>query len=239
MSSTTTPNITRTKSNLAVASLINGGTSGGIKSTHSSIQPQEQKPTKTEVHMVIATTIKDVPTVANADLLYKNVSSYAPGVMSPLKSSTCLTGNYALQQYSILNSGGDFRVVSTSNPLTNIRTLTNAITTSPLGNTMVPVTKVEASNQFQGKTSYIPILPANKIKAQSKDSQNIKFISTESNATVASKVASSSSKATFHGKLHSGKVNHNKKMSSGTANAIFVPRGWNRIVEKQHITYVR
>lgn len=225
----------QTKSNLAVASLINGG----IKPTKSSAQPQECKTSKIEhvetmTTTTTATNIKDVPTVANSDLLYKNVPSGTQGMMSSLQSSTTVTGNFTFQQYRGLLNNGDYRIVSTSsNPLTNIRTLTNAITTNP--SLEVPVAKVD---QFQVKTPYVPILPASKIKSQSNEA-TLKLISNEliKNTVVSRKGTSVPLKPSFHAKLSSGKTN--KKISPGTGNAIFVPRGWNRIVEKQHITYVR
>lgn len=225
----------QTKSNLAVASLINGG----VKSTKSSVQLQECKPPKTEqVEITTATTnIKDVPTVANSDLLYKNVSSVTHGMVSTLQPPTSVTGNLTFQQYPGLLNNGDYRIVSTSsNPLTNIRTLTNAITTSQSLEDTLVTHKVD---QFQVKTPYVPILPANKIKPQSNDEATLKLISNEliKNTVVSHKGTSVLSKPNFHAKLSSGKPN--KKASQGTGNAIFVPRGWNRIVEKQNITYVR
>ena len=205
MSSTTTPNFTRTKANLTVASLINCGTSG---ISNSSSQSQDQPVTKTEAQSTkIITTVKDVPTVANADLLYKNISS---SVMSPLKSSSSLTANYTLQQYSNIINSNACKEASSSNPLTNIRTLTNAITTSSL-ETFVAESIVQGGSQFQGKTPYIPILPA------AKDSKS------KTNSTLIEK----------NGKM----AGQSKKFLQ--KNAIFVPRGWNRIVEKDHITYVR
>lgn len=226
----------QTKSNLAVASLINGGIT---KSTKASVQPQEYKHVETTTATTTTAHIKDVPTVANTDLLYKNVSSGTHIMtVSSLQPSTTITGNFTFQQYSGSLNNGDYRMVSTSsNPLTNIRTLTNAITTSPsLEDTLVSVTKVD---QFQGKTPYVPILPASKIKPQSNNEATLKLISNEliKNTVLSCKGTSVPAKPSFHAKISSRKTN--KKVSPGTGNAIFVPRGWNRIVEKQHITYVR
>ena len=246
MASTAANGINRTsKTNLSVASLINCSTSPKVVSS----SPEKVKTSIVTTSMLSAP--KNLPTVANSDLLYKNVSSASCSLPPPLAPaspvSATLSVNYTLQQYS--NLVGGFRTSTSSNPLSNIKTLTNVVTN--------PLSKIEVNHQYPSKKSYVeirpaPIAPVNQIVKSSVISPSINIASsTEKTIGVVTScnkpplvVFSTTSlvpttTVSSTNKLKTIIAKPSQGVQRAEVKAIFVPRGWNRILEKEYITYVR
>ena len=239
MSSTTANGISHAKTNLSVASLINGN-SASVKIPAST----PEKSLKTEVLTPGKTNgPKNVPTVASADLLYKNISPKNCSTSIPLVAPTSSMSNainYTIQQYPNIEPT-KYQTDNSSNPLTNIKTLTNAVTN--------PLNKIEVS-KFSSKP-YIPILPANHIKSTNpsplKGNMVVKnVVNFPSNVKTSYVVYSTATLSTTAIPVHAStskiknvfpKPSTSNKQSD--VKAVFVPRGWNRIIEKDSITYVR
>ena len=83
------------------------------------------------------------------------------------------------------------------------------------------------SIQYQVQKPYVPILPASPFKGN-----------TGLNINAKPPIASQRNTNTSNSKNLSTRSIQSKKQSQDSS-AIFVPRGWNRILEKELITYVR
>jgi len=240
MSSTTANGISHTKTNLSVASLINGNPVS-VKAPSA-----PEKLLKTEVLTTTKTNgPKNVPTVASVDLLYKSVSPKICSTSIPpssIASASSMSNaiNYTIQQYPNIEAI-KYRADTSSNPLTNIKTLTNAVTN--------PLNRIEV-NQFSSKP-YVPILPASHIKSTNPSplKNNVlgkNVVKFPSNVMTSYVVYSNPSLSTTAIPIHAPttkmktvipKPSTSSKQSE--VKAVFVPRGWNRILEKESITYVR
>lgn len=238
--------------NLSVASLINN-TANNTKLSTTEKQAKQQVictcSTNTQTKNTIATSLpaRNVPTLAYSELLYKTISSHI--------SSTCSISSSALGSAGIIYTHGLQNIsnrtnnstvyTSTVNPLSHIKSLTNSV-----------IMQGTNLNVSQANSSYIHIKPAPAVLYKTANfpvgEGHIK-VSRDRSIQNVSAFTKSPNSQTSSNTLITGNVvgvsNIEQKtfqaVKTGNANGpnltlppIFVPKGWNRILEKDGITYV-
>lgn len=206
-----------------------------------------------------------LPTVANSDLLYKSVSSpnsnSTPPPLAPTSPvAATLTVNYTLKPYT--NIIGTFGGTSIENPLTHIKTLTNVVT-SPQTHTKnlsyvdikpLPNMTTNIFNNILVQPPPIPAADSSLVSLLTTNTPNV--FTTPIHSLNEPSISGNKCDSTKTTTMETASVNHkntsvlkkdlkNKttvsplKQNGQMLPAVFVPRGWNRIVEKDYITYIR